>query len=321
MISVIVPVYNAEEHLSVCLESLLRQTVATQLEIILIDDGSVDRSPVIIDEYQEKYSNIKVLHIANQGVSNARNQGIDLASGDFLAFVDADDYVELDYFENLLSGVKNDTDIVCVGYFADYEKRTVPKCSTKRYSLNREEAIEAYLDNDEMDPNMTDKLFSKKVIGNVRLDCRFRLAEDRYFLFECLKNASRIEIIPVCGYHYVMHEDSVCRSSFSEKKFDPIIVSELICEEVGVLYPRLYEKANSMAMDLICGVYGEMEKDGVKLVFPEQYNTLKKKIRSYPIRRKMMYSSRKHFCAFILAKIHPKLYNFVKYGLKLQYQK
>lgn len=320
MVSVIVPIYNGEKHLSRCLDSLLNQSVSDQLEIILIDDGSIDHSPKIIDKYVQNNSNIRALHIPNQGVSNARNQGIDMANGDYLAFVDADDYIDPDYFEQLLSGVNGEADIICAGYVADYPDCSVPKCSSGRYSLNRKQAIEAYLDNDEMDPNMTDKLFLRKTIGSIRLDKRFRLAEDRYFLFECLKNASQIEILPVCGYHYVMSKDSACRSSFSEKKLDPLIVANMICAEIREMYPDLYEKATSMEMDLICGVYGEMEKDGGKEAFHEQYLDLKRKIRQYPVMKKKKYSSRKHLLAFVLAKLHPRLYNFVKYNLKLQYR-
>ena len=106
MLSVIVPVYNVEAYLPKCIESITAQTYE-QLEIILIDDGSTDRCPWICDKYAEKDSRIKVIHKKNGGLGFARNSGLDIAAGEYFAFVDSDDYVDLDFYEKLYTAAKN----------------------------------------------------------------------------------------------------------------------------------------------------------------------------------------------------------------------
>ena len=100
LISIIIPVYNAEKYLKKCLDSVINQTYKN-LEIILVDDGSTDKSPEICDKYAEKDSRIIVLHKENGGVSSSRNAGLDIFKGEYLSFVDSDDYVEPDYIEYL----------------------------------------------------------------------------------------------------------------------------------------------------------------------------------------------------------------------------
>ena len=111
LISVIIPVYNVEKYLPECIESVLKQT-HTNLEIILVDDGSPDNSPQICDEYAQKDSRIKVIHKENGGVSSARNEGLKIAKGEWISFIDADDWVEKNFCEILLNkAVKTQSDI------------------------------------------------------------------------------------------------------------------------------------------------------------------------------------------------------------------
>ena len=169
MISVIIPIYNAEKWLRRCLDSIVRQTIFCKLEVILIDDGSVDSSSHIIDEYVSRYSSFKALHIENQGVSNARNQGIDIAIGEYLAFIDADDYIDNDYFETLLSGNVDEADIVCSGFIAEYSGHSVNRCVGKQYRFDQEQAIEEFLKGSLIDWNIWNKLFKKSKIKGVYL--------------------------------------------------------------------------------------------------------------------------------------------------------
>ena len=101
MVSIIVPIYNSEKYLHACLDSIVSQTYKN-IEIILVNDGSIDKSGVICDEYSRKYNNIKVFHKENGGVSSARNLGIDNATGQYLAFVDPDDYIDANMYEILV---------------------------------------------------------------------------------------------------------------------------------------------------------------------------------------------------------------------------
>ena len=114
-ISVIIPVYNVEDYLSKCLQSVINQTY-TNLEIILVDDGSTDNSGEICDEFSENDNRIKVIHQKNTGVSQARKIGIDVADGKYIGFVDADDWIEPDMYETLINKMKN-SDIIMSGLF------------------------------------------------------------------------------------------------------------------------------------------------------------------------------------------------------------
>ena len=277
-------------------------------------------SPQIINDYLSQYSSFKVLRIENQGVSNARNQGINIATGQYLAFVDADDYIDTDYFETLLNGNKEDADIVCSGFIAEYWEHSINRCVEKPYMFNQEQAIEEFLKGNLIDPNITNKLFKQSKIKGVYFDTRFRIAEDKYFLFQCLKRVHSVRVLDNCKYHYIMNETSVCHETFSAKKLDSLIVAGLISKEVKEVYPANLKLALSMEMDVACRVYGEMYLCGVMEEYKTVFNKLKADIHQYSIIEKKKYSSKKHFWAFVAAKIHPKLYNFLKNNLKLKYK-
>ena len=320
MISVIIPIYNAEKWLRRCLDSIVRQTIFCKLEVILIDDGSVDSSSHIIDEYVSRYSSFKALHIENQGVSNARNQGIDIAIGEYLAFIDADDYIDNDYFETLLNGNVDEADIVCSGFIAEYSGHSVNRCVGKQYRFDQEQAIEEFLKGSLIDWNIWNKLFKKSKIKGVYFDSRFCIAEDKYFLFQCLKRVHSVQVLDNCKYHYIMNETSACHEGFSSKKLDSLIVAELISKEIGEYYPSKHKLAKSMEMDVVCRVYGEMYSCNITEEYKSVFNRLKKNIRQYSIAEKKKYSNKKNFGAFLAARIHPKLYNFLKNDMKLQYK-
>lgn len=138
LISVVVPIYNVENYIKKCVDSILSQTYKN-LEIILVDDGSPDNCPQICDEYAQKDSRIKVIHKENGGVSSARNIGMENARGKWIAFIDADDWIEEKYFEKMLDRVKtNDADIVLCGY-----NRVMPNCNIKINSNGGDEKVNA----------------------------------------------------------------------------------------------------------------------------------------------------------------------------------
>ena len=131
LISVIIPVYNVEKYLRRCIDSVINQTYKN-LEIIIVDDGSTDNSSNICDEYTNKDSRVKVVHKENGGLSSARNVGIELAKGDLIAFVDSDDYIELEMYEKLKENMdKYDSDIAICQYYNSF-----------KYSIKRQIGVE-----------------------------------------------------------------------------------------------------------------------------------------------------------------------------------
>ena len=321
MISVIIPVYNAEKWINKCLDSLINQTMFQDMELIIIDDGSVDNCGKVIDEYALKYQNIRCKHIQNGGVSNARNTGLDMCNGEFVTFVDADDYFDDCFIENLFNAMDDGCDITCSGFIAEYPTKNVVSCPIEARCLDKNKTIYEFLIADQLEPNVTDKLFRTNLIGNKRFDATIAIAEDKYFLFQCLKEVRKIKLIPVANYHYVMNDDSACRNGFAEKKFHSIKVADLICDDIKEYYPEYYGLAKSMAIDVRCRICGDIFYNQSQEVFSKEYKKIYAEIRSYSIAKKAKYSSKKHLLAFIAAKIHPGLYCFLKNDMKLQYKR
>ena len=134
-ISVIIPVYNVEQYLEKCLDSILNQTYKN-IEIILVNDGSIDKSGLICDEYSRKYNNIKVFHKENGGVSSARNLGIDNATGQYLAFIDPDDYIDVNMYEILVEKILLIFSIINPIYLKNTKTPTFTKSVNIKYFLD-----------------------------------------------------------------------------------------------------------------------------------------------------------------------------------------
>lgn len=321
MISVIIPVYNADSVLQRCMESVIKQTVFEDIEVILINDGSTDNSKEIIDGYADKYSNIRSVHIENGGVSNARNIGVDTASGEFIAFLDADDYIDETWLEKLLSEFEDGADIVAGGYIAEYPDGSgierLPKCG---YRMDRRECIRHFLSGIDITPNIWDKMFRKTVLENVRFTKEYKIAEDKLFVFEAVMHSEYTKVIPYAGYHYVLGDSSAMRKKFDESKLHPIAVIRTITETVRKEYPDLLELAECAKIDVACRLYGEIYHSRVQKEFPVEYRQLQRDIRKFSLMKEIRYSSKKHSAGLLAAKIHPWLYNFLKNDLKFQYK-
>ena len=143
LISIIIPAYNVEKYISKCLESIIKQTYSN-IEIILVDDGSTDKTSEICDEYEKKDDRIKVIHTENRGVSEARNKGLENVKGNWITFVDSDDWIEEDFCEVLLKKIKDyDADIALCGYKRVTENSCeIIKTSGNDEVINRQKYIE-----------------------------------------------------------------------------------------------------------------------------------------------------------------------------------
>lgn len=214
LISVIIPVYNVEKYLARCVESILRQTYQN-LEIWLIDDGSTDGSGKICDKYTQKEARIRTLHKTHGGVSSARNMGLEHATGDYISFVDADDYIESSMYEQLLSAlINNKADISMCGV------ANVWQTGKRNEAGHRYPAEKLYTNFREWMEDFSiygmygiscNKLFKKQMIGNTRFDTRLKRAEDVRFVFEVTKNDRKIIVIPQPLYCYFQRNRSSVR--------------------------------------------------------------------------------------------------------------
>ena len=227
-ISVIIPVYNVEPYIRQCLDSVVNQTYRN-LEIIIIDDGSPDNCGKICDEYASVDKRIIVIHKSNEGLSAARNQGINMATGEWLAFVDSDDWIELDYYEKLIKiadSLKDKVDVICASGHIEEERE-----SKTLYSYYGEGGLIKTRDASEllcmvyMPPrgertNMLgpwDKLYLKDFIKNVSATFEGKAWEDHRFNMVVFANRPRVAISEAIGYHYRILTTSIMHNYNPEK--------------------------------------------------------------------------------------------------------
>ena len=218
LISVIIPVYNVEKYLQYCLESVCRQTYRN-LEIILIDDGSTDHSGSICDEWAERDDRIRVIHQPNGGVSSARNTGLEKTGGDFIGFIDSDDWIEPQMYELLLSGI-GDSDMACCGY-VDYPLGTLDTPAPKGLkSLGICNPVEAAIHIYEKDGYFTsiwNKLYRRNVLmiekRMISMDSTLSWGEDEVWLAQVLGNCRSVAFVNEALYHWRPTQGSASRNS------------------------------------------------------------------------------------------------------------
>lgn len=224
-ISVIVPVYNAEKSLTVCIESIQKQTY-TNWELILIDDGSSDRSGIICDEFAGRDERIKVFHQENAGVSIARNQGIESSVGEYLVFIDSDDYITEQHLSNLYKAVQSaGSDLVVCDVFFSYKgKEWGNGWIQDRCTLGIHEYVQKIKDDF---PNVCigsscNKLFYSKILkeNNICFDCTIGYSEDYFFNIDYLRFCDLVSLIPEETLCYCLSDsDSLSKTyvSFADR--------------------------------------------------------------------------------------------------------
>lgn len=264
LVSIIVPVYNVEEWLDECVESLVNQTY-NNIEIILVDDGSTDKSGIKCDEWSLKDDRIRVVHKKNGGLSSARNAGLDVFRGDYVTFIDSDDYIEDVSIETMLREIKEqDVDIVRCAMNQVIGEEIVDKRDMdyeKKYS--KEELLKGYYYyNDGMCGSVCDKLFKSHFFNDLRFPEGLN-SEDYFVLFEIYLNANGMYYDNKCFYNYRLRENSICTTSeITEHTFDKIKISDEIYRltEKNISEYNFHAKAFQMLSRFF--VYTEVLSEG-----------------------------------------------------------
>jgi len=226
LVSIIIPVYNAEIYLQRCLDSVLGQIYA-KLEVIVINDGSTDGSADICEEYAQSDSRIKVIHKENGGVSSARNSGLDTASGGWIGFVDADDWVEPDMFEKLMNAAKKSGSQITICGHTDYRGDAAKIKSKAKHVgfLDREKAIKCLLAYDFFEGYLWNKLFKSSLIKDIRLDNDIHFCEDVLFCTQAFMSANNVCYIADTLYHHCLSKDGAMLS-FNKKRLTELTAWE-----------------------------------------------------------------------------------------------
>jgi len=243
LISVIVPVYNVENYLRKCIDSIIKQTYHN-LEIIVVDDGSTDNSGRICNEYLEVDHRIKVYHKKNGGLSDARNFGITKSKGNYIGFVDSDDFIKEDMYEVLYKALKkHDADVSMCRVIDCYG--TIPKFdNTKSYSivLDSINAIKQIMEANEVSVHAVSKLYKKELFQKVQFE-KGRSTEDGIIMVELFSYCQKIAYINSIEYYYIHRENSITTSKFTLKNYDVIYAYKKNYEIIKEKYPEIIDVA------------------------------------------------------------------------------
>ncbi len=214
-ISIIIPVYNVKNYLDRCVESVLRQSYA-ELEVILVDDGSTDGSSQLCDRWAEKDSRIRVIHKENGGVSDARNAGLDAATGEYLGFVDSDDYLAPDMYQKLYRTLKENDAEVSICNFLFVDDKGVPLAEERNLGFPIHDEVISGIDVLQKMHTMKrgifyvfswNKLYRKHLFSDVRFP-KGKLSEDSFIVHRILEKCERVACITEIGYYYVQRTGS-----------------------------------------------------------------------------------------------------------------
>lgn len=227
ILSIIIPVYNAEQYLSKCVHSIIDDQNNNNIEIILIDDGSIDKSPAICDLLSQKYTNIHIFHQQNKGVAEARNKGIEAAHGEYIAWIDSDDYVSFHWLETVLKYLQlYKPDVLIYDYFLEFNgnlskqtqcfKEGFVSPESYVFELSSEKRLHSYLPIHIMKSN-----FYYKNCFNTKN----RVMEDFDFLTSVATQLKKIYYLPMALYYYVQRNDSLNRDVSCERALLGIQVS------------------------------------------------------------------------------------------------
>ncbi|MBR5553536.1 MAG: glycosyltransferase family 2 protein [Clostridia bacterium] len=213
-ISVIIPIYKTEDYLRRCLDSVVNQTYK-KLEIILVDDGSPDKSGEICDEYAQKDNRIKVIHKENGGVSSARNAALDIACGEYVTFVDSDDYIHPEACAILFNAAKEtSSDVVVCGFINVFADKHVKNDYAEIKTLENNAILQEYV-MDKIRPEACAKLIRKSVIGEIRFDTNFTCGEDLLFNYYIFKRSSKACVLDKCLYYYSRERETAATGNFN----------------------------------------------------------------------------------------------------------
>ena len=316
LISIIIPVYNVDKYVSRCIDSILHQTYQN-FEILLINDGSTDDSGIICDYYAKKDIRIRTIHQNNQGVSAARNVGLAYAKGDYIGFVDPDDWVSPHMYYHLYTEMihHNANLAICKTYIVtdDYIYTPTKLRAEGPITITSKEAI-IRLMRGRISSSPCDKLYRKSILSQNPFP-KGRFHEDQYIMADILGKCERIMYLEVPYYYYYQRNNSTCHT-FSAKlmkdRFEAIYNQR---RTIKAYFPELEKLAycqqiisnTAIYYNLVCKVSGDLEATKLKRIIRED-------MRKYPLSLIFFGVNKKRWLAAITLKYFPKLFKCYALG-------
>ena len=285
-ISVIIPIYNVEKYLSKCLDSVINQTYKN-LEIILINDGSTDKSGDICDYYANKDNRIVAIHQENQGTAVTRNHGLDIAAGDYIGFVDSDDWIEPDMYYTLCNNIiAYNADISVCNFSYVYQNGDGERIECDANGVPAKTILE---NDDKMDHYFNfivysvvpwNKLYNKKLFNEIRYP-RDKIFDDAFTTHKLIDKSNRVVALPDYKYYYVQRNGSIMKQHFALNQFERIEASiERYCD-IAMKYPKTENICRRyIFIELLICVYKAVADDVIDM-YAEEIRAAVKKVQEY----------------------------------------
>ena len=277
MISVIIPVYNVSKYLSRCINSVRNQ--AHVKEILLIDDGSTDDSGILCDAYAAMEPLVKVLHKENAGLSSARNAGLDLAQGEYVAFVDSDDFLEPGAYEKLLScAQRHEADLVCAGrsdLIGGIGDKTLGLCPETEETITGPEFVARMFTWQGVDSAAWDKLYKRSLFDGLRYP-EGKICEDVPVTYRAALKANKVALLPEPVYVYYHRPGSITTAPVSQKSFHFAAHTQAICQDIRTRCPEILPQARYLRVWSLAHPMMLCQESGQVKAFRQEYRACKR---------------------------------------------
>ncbi len=311
-VSVIIPIYNSEKYLKKCIESVLNQTYSL-LDVVLVDDGSIDKSGNICDHYASIDSRVSVIHQANSGVSEARNAGLKAAKGDYISWVDSDDWIETSMIEKMLESIIiSNADMAVCGRCEHFRERSLIRNWDKQSVLTKSEAIKLLLLNNQMQNYLWDKLWRKEVFDGVSFP-KGKTYEDIAMMDVLFSKLRTVVCVPLVLYHYQQREGSIVDDRSLENRLNHYDASQKRLNRMVYEYPEYKHLLEAQCAASAINIWACYLSNS-----PEMRNEYKKKIVSISRECKKTYKiALKNLgigvCGKLILRLtqYPKLWSFL----------
>lgn len=238
LVSILIPVYNAERYLRDCLDSVLAQTYC-ELQVVAINDGSTDSSASILDDYATRDSRLQIVHRENRGVATTRLELLSHAKGEYIHFVDADDAVQPDMVETMVTICNdNNLDMLICNSTKDMTVTNTTACDDEINIINHEAAICEFLEHRRFVGALWSKLIRRSICDGIQCPSEISYGEDAYMCWLMLQHINRLGFINAKFYHYRMNDESISHKPLGESKMSSRKLWDYITDEVSVKYPQ-----------------------------------------------------------------------------------
>lgn len=286
LISIIIPVYNMELYLNRCVDSVLKQSYRN-IEVILVDDGSTDRSGIICDQYKNEDVRVKVIHRENGGLSKARNSGLEVAQGEYIGFVDSDDYLAEDMYWCMMEYMLEDVDITCCGRVCVSDEETHEAfCLDHVEKFSQQQALEEVLLLRKMSNSVCTKLFRRELFEGLRF-LPGKISEDVPMLYSLLKRARNVFHIGEGKYFNYYRKDSISNKDFYLRRMDYMLFKRDICIDIRKNYPKLIRPAEAGYIQSVLYIVGSICQSSQRKRYYDIEQKLKKVLRNNFLRGMM----------------------------------